>query len=104
VRVRIVVTAEDIAAAGFRSSHPDDKDPVELAIARLTGESVMCDQDGPDQEIATIGQGGTTLVVELPREQAAWIDRYYRGETVEPFEFEIEIEEWLTRFLELVPA
>lgn len=100
--IRVNVTAEHIAAAGrvpdigdgFKSSHPEGKDPVELAIADAAGESVICDQD-EDLEMATIGQGANTLVVTLPAGQMAWIDRWYRGQPVEPFSFDFELEDWL---------
>lgn len=105
--IRVSVTVDDIIACalvpdigeGFKSTHPDGKDPVELAIARATGQDAMCDggdsSDGP--EIATIGpdSGANTIVVELPPEQAAWIDRYYKGEPVEPFTFDIALDDWL---------
>lgn len=99
---RVEVTAEHIAACalvpdvgeGFKSSHPEHKDPVELAMAQLLGKPVACDQD-EDTEMATIGDGANVLVASLPREQAAWIDRFYRGEPVEPFGFDVEIEDWL---------
>lgn len=100
--IRVEVTAEDIAACavvpnigdGFKSTHPEGKDPVELAIGRVTGQGVGCDQD-ETTDMATIGTGSTILVVNLPPEQFAWIDRYYKGEPVEPFGFDIEIESWL---------
>lgn len=105
--VRIQVTAEDIAACaiepgvaeGFKSTHPEGKDPVELAIARVAGVETMCDEDRPGQEMATIGQGANTLVANLPPEVSPWIDRYYKGQAVEPFDFDIEIEDWLHAFL-----
>lgn len=107
--IRVEITAEDIAACalvpdvgdGFKSTHPDALDPVEVAIARVTGQYTVCDGgdevDGP--ELATIGARGrsarNTLIVSLPPEQAGWIERYYRGEAVEPFALDIEIEDWL---------
>lgn len=104
--IRIAVTAEHIAACalvpdvgdGFKTSHPDQLDPVELAIAEATGQAVICDQD-VETEMATIGSGHNVLVVDLPPEQAEWIDRYYKGEPVEPFDFDIEIEDWLARLI-----
>jgi hypothetical protein len=101
--IHVEVTAEHIAACavvpdigdGFKSTHPESKDPVELAIAAVAGQSVMCDSDAPDGEMATIGDGRTVLVNNLPSEVTGWIDRYYRGEAVEPFSFEIVIEDWL---------
>lgn len=101
--IRIHVTAEHIAAAGAPPADdevrpPDWKDPVERAIAEATGQDVGCDQDDKI-EIATIGSGPTTVVVSLPIEQARWIDSYYRREPVEPFDFDIEIEDWLTALL-----
>lgn len=103
VLVRVPVTAAHIAACatvpdvgdGFRSSHPDSKDPIELAIADVTGQSVMCDSDLPDGEMATIGDKLNVLVANLPDKVSGWIDRYYRGQAVEPFEFDLEIESWL---------
>ena len=100
---RVEVTAEHIAAAalepdigeGFQSGHPDSKDPVELAIAAATGQDTSCDEDGPLEAVATIGPGRTTLVVSLPSEVGPWIDTWYRGEAVEPFAFDIEIDSWL---------
>lgn len=102
--IRVEVTAEHIAAAG---PVPDPmvvgadflpeghRDPVELAIAEVTGQSVGCDSDVPDGEMATIGDGRTVLVQNLPAEVSPWIERYYKGQTVEPFEFDMEIEDWL---------
>lgn len=97
--IHVEVKAEHIAAAGKPPGKDAvfeivDHDPVELAIAEVTGREVLCDQDG-DQELATIGQGGNTLVLTLPKEQMAWINRWYAGEPVEPFAFDIEIEAWL---------
>lgn len=90
-RIHVEVTADNIAAATRVS-----KDPVELAIARLTGHDVSLDSDGPDaDEIATIGDGRTVLVVSTAPTVGPWIERYYRGESVEPFAFDIEIEDWL---------
>jgi hypothetical protein len=105
--IRIVVTAEHIAAAalvpdigeGFKSTHPDGKDPVELAIEAAIGQAAMLDSDGPGEEIATIGAGRTTLVVSLPPEVAPWIDNYYRGSEVKPFEFDIALDDWLVRLV-----
>jgi hypothetical protein len=98
----VEVTAEHIAAAGQPPADdvfvPIDAltDPVERAIAALTGQKVICDEDEPEgHEIATIGQGATTLVVDLPPEQFEWINRWYARQPVEPFTFRIEIERWL---------
>lgn len=107
--IRIAVTAEHIAAAG--PIPPDDgqlpadyQDPVARAIGEVTGQDVECDGDTleagkPQHEIATIGAGSTTLVVDLPPEEHDWIVRYFNGEQVEPFEFSIEIEDWLVDLL-----
>jgi hypothetical protein len=106
--ITVTVTAEHITAAG---PPPDPtivggaflpqghRDPVERAIAELAGVDVSCDEDEPGREMATIGQHGNTLVLSLPPAQAVWIDRYYRGEAVEPFAFCIEIEAWLVTLL-----
>lgn len=106
--VRVEVTAEIIAAAarvadvgeGWTSSAPEHKDPVELAIQEATGQPVTCDSDdGPERgmfdEMATIGSGQTVIVVNLGADVARFIDRYYRGESVEPFSFDIALEDWL---------
>lgn len=100
--IRVEVTAEHIAACprlpetgdGYRSGHPDHYDPVELALTQITGCEVRCDQD-EDTEMATIGNGVNVLVLSLPIVQARWIDRWYRGDPIEPFAFDVEIEDWL---------
>lgn len=106
--IHVEVTADDIAAAaripdvgdGFKSAHPESKDPVELAIARVAGRDACLDSDGPDDdEIATIGDGRTVLVVSTAPTVGPWIERYYRGEIVEPFAFDIEVEDWLVKLL-----
>lgn len=102
--IRVSVKAVHIAACaivpdigeGFASSHPEGKDPVELAIADIAGQSVNLDSDVPDGEMATIGDGRTVLVNNLPDEVTIWIDRYYKGQPVAPFDFSIEIDDWLT--------
>jgi hypothetical protein len=104
--VRVAVTAGHIAAAGpppgpDATTEITDSDPVERAIADVTGQKVICDQDSDTIEIATIGQGQTILIVELPPEQKAWIDSWYAGEPVEPFEFDIQLETWLTDFVRI---
>lgn len=103
--IHVAVTAEHIAAAGPVPNDdgplpPGHRDPVERAIAELTGQDVQCDEDEPGLEMATIGQGSTTLVVNLPPEESEWQARYFAGEAVEPFEFDIEIEDWLFQLLE----
>lgn len=105
--IHVEVTADDIAAAprgpavgdGWESLHPQHMDPVEVAITRATGRETRCDSDGPDDEIATIGAAGTfarnVLVASTAPTVAPWVERYYKGEPVEPFSFDIEIEGWL---------
>ena len=97
--IRVAVTAEHIAAAGVIAPEailPEgQQDPVEIALQALTGEPAMCDEDGPGETMATIGQGRNTLVVSLPPSVSLFCDRYYAGEAVEPFEFDLEIEAWL---------
>lgn len=66
VAIRIPVTAAHIAAAGSPPPGPVGidswKDPVERALADVTGQAVLLDHDGLAREIATIGPGHTTLV------------------------------------------
>lgn len=110
--LHVSVTAEHIEAAGpvlspegtERALTASHRDPVERAIGEITGQDVSCDgdtlEDGlPQHEIATIGQGATTLVVNLPPEEHDWIVRYFAGEPVEPFEFDLEIEPWLVALI-----
>jgi hypothetical protein len=95
---RVAVTAEHIAA-GVRPKkyRPGWRDPVELALAEFTGQDV--DTDGTPA-IATIGQGAWTLVIDLPPFVGGWLDLVYAGKPVEPFEFEIEIPEWIHALVE----
>lgn len=112
--IRIQVTAEDIAACpllpdvggGWRIAREDQRDPVEVAIARVTGQVVTCDEDfDPNDpaavhtQLATIGNGSSVLVTEIGAETLDWTDRYYRGEAVEPFAFDLEIEDWLVALI-----
>ena len=71
--------------------------PVESALAELFGWPVDIDGGGPDGPcVATIGQGQTVLVLDLPDNASAWLDRRWNGEGPgEPFTFELEIEGWL---------
>jgi len=104
--LRVEVTAEDIANAG------DDRmawaQPVEDALAALTGQEVGIDAGGHDEtpwSIATIGQGDWTIVVDLPPSAHAWLDRRWDGDPddrllgSEPFAFDLEVPAWLAAFL-----
>lgn len=106
--IRVRVTAEHIAAgaippewASAVASDPlpaDFKDPIERAIADALGENVMLDGSSP--AIATIGQGTVTIVIDLPPEVGAFVDRHYQGVAGEPFEFDLEVvPDWLERAL-----
>jgi hypothetical protein len=94
--IHVDVTVEHIAAGG--RGRMEWARPVELAIAAATG--VPADIDGGDGEgvcVATIG-GRTeraVLVIDLPPDASAWLDRNWLGESVEPFAFDIELPDWL---------
>jgi hypothetical protein len=98
--IHVEVTGEQIARAG------DDRmawaAPVEDAIAALTGVGVEIDGDGDKGNIATIGtREDATLVVDLPPEANAWLDRRWDGDRddrllgSEPIAFAIELPDWL---------
>jgi hypothetical protein len=93
--IHVEVTAEDIEPMEGRMSWAD---PVEAALARLTGEEV--DVDGGEiggPNIATIGQGEWTLVVELPAAANLWLNGRWADDDVksEPFGFDLEVPEWV---------
>jgi hypothetical protein len=107
--IRVEVTAEHIAAAG------DDRmawaQPVEAALAELTGQDVDIDCGGHDDgpwSIATIGQREWTLVVDLHPVAHAWLDARWQQpvnspdvleERGEPFAFDLEVPAWLTKLV-----
>lgn len=106
VSIHVAVTAEHIAAAGdWRMKWAE---PLEAAIAELTGQYVDIDGgDADGQCIATIGQGEWTVVVDLPKEANDWLARrwgdapsgFASPETLEdrgePFEFDLPIADWV---------
>lgn len=98
--IRIAVTAEHIATAGpwprtTSTTFPQGwQNPVELAIAERAGVDVDVDGD-KDEWHATIGYtAATTLVVDLPGAKDQ-LDAYWEGAEMEPFEFTIELDDWL---------
>lgn len=105
--VRIEVTAEQIAAAGDRRMAWAE--PVEAALAALTGQEVSIDGAGPEFPcVATIGQDEWTIVLDLPDVANAWLDARWgqtdptREEPVpdiaargEPFAFDLEAPDWI---------
>lgn len=89
----VAVTAEDIGEA--RPGREGWADPVERALARLTGQQVDIDGGDGGLLVATIGQGAWTLVVDLPAEAGTWLDARWGGTTGEPFAFDLEVPEWV---------
>lgn len=105
--IRVEVTAEQIAAAGdHRMAWAS---PVEDAISALTGQEVSIDGGGPDGPcVATIDQGATTLVVDLPPDASAWLDARWEqpvnsadvlDELGEPFGFDLFLDDWLVALI-----
>jgi hypothetical protein len=95
--IRVDVTAEHIASSGLPASLDGWTQPVELALAELTGQDVSIDGDGDTGNIASIGStSATTLVVELPAEANAWLNARWDGKGPgEPFAFDLAIDAWL---------
>lgn len=107
--IRVEVTAEQIEAAG--GDRHAWAQPVEAALEALTNQQVDIDAGGHDDQpwsIATIGQGAWTIVVDLPPDAHAWLDRRWgqtdptREEPVpdiaargEPFAFDLEVPAWI---------
>ena len=93
---RVVVTAEDIEPVATDVRREWAR-PVESALARLTGESVDIDGGGDYGNVATIGQGAWTLVVDLPENASEWLDhRWATGEPGESFAFDLVIPGWIS--------
>lgn len=107
MKVRVVVTAEDIEAAA--EAEAEDRPgtwslPVERALRRMTGQDVDVDGSEGDGNIATIGQEAWTLVVDLPADANRWLNERFDGgggarAASEPIAFDVEVPDWLTRFL-----
>lgn len=104
--IRVDVTAEQIAAAG--GDRHAWAQPVEAALEALTGQRVDIDSGGHDDQpwsIATIGQGAWTIVVDLPPDAHAWLDRRWDGDAddrllgSEPFAFDLDVPTWLTNLV-----
>lgn len=102
--IHVEVTADDVATAGAWPKlparlPPGRKNPVELALARMTGVDV--DVDGDEQSWhATIGtMEGSTLVVDLPEVARERLDFYYahahEGVLMGPLAFDIALDDWL---------
>lgn len=106
-RIRVAVTAEDIAAARSMPRFVAWGSPVEAAIHRLTGQSVDVDAGGPPKGhcIATIGQDDWTVVVDLPPDADAWLGaRWETGDEGPAFAFYLEIPAWLEDLIRLGAA
>lgn len=93
--IRVSVTAEDIAAA----LSDLDKDPIERSLTRRFGEATEVDNELPGQMWAVVGTHPTTLIVTLPPVITDFIARWDDDQPVEPFDYEIDIGEWLPRSL-----
>lgn len=99
--IHVDVTTDDVATAGAWPRHDTAvqgwKNPVELALGRMTGVDV--DVDGDEESWhATIGtMEGSTLVVDLPEVARERLDFYYahQGAVLEPFAFDIALDDWL---------
>ncbi len=101
MRIHVEVRPDDIAAAGPPERGASEGDPLERALTRVLGQPTSVDGDAsaPAHDVATIGQGQTVLVVDLPPETYAWSERYYGDLPVEPFGFDLEIEGWLVNLV-----
>lgn len=101
-RIPIAVSAEHIADANRGIASPNTKEPLARAIAAVIGlpvGEVMLDGDGEDRAIVTLGQDRTTLVQELPADAGAWYWRWWNLDDVEPFQFDLELEDWLVALI-----
>jgi hypothetical protein len=99
--LRVEVTAEDIAAGDAI----DGSEPVRLALARLTGQSVDIDLDGDDGYVATIGEGDWTIVVDLPAAANDFLDARWSGDARgEPFGFDLPVPTWLADLIRIHPT
>ena len=106
VSIPVRVTAEHIAAAG--ENRMAWADPMEAALAALTGQKVSIDGGGADGGcVATIGQDDWTLVIDLPQAANAWLDRRWGGDAddrvlgSEPITLDIEIPTWIEDLLRI---
>lgn len=91
--IHVEVTAEHIGEVDAKVAWAD---PVVMALEELTGQDVDIDGDGATGNIATIGQGVWTIVVDLPEAANAWLNRRWdHDERGEPFAFDIEIPTWV---------
>jgi hypothetical protein len=108
--IAIRVTTADADAAGPWPKPPLDMpkgwhNPVELAIARAADVDVDVNVDVDGNEYgwtASIGRSDTTtLVVDLDDDTCARLNAYWDGEPemMEPFDFELEVDDWLAAFL-----
>jgi hypothetical protein len=103
--IRVEVTAEDLAVYDDPERPETWARPMEAAISALAGQGV--DIDGSNEEppgfayVASIGgrDSGTTLVVDLPPEAGAWLDRRFDGDRCEPIAFDLIIDDWLVAFV-----
>jgi hypothetical protein len=95
--IHVSVTAEDIEAARPRVAFKAWAAPVEDALARLSGQAVDISGDTDEGNLAAIGQGSWTLVIELPTPANRWLNRRWREsiDGSEPFAFDIEIPDWV---------
>lgn len=94
--IRVSVTAEHIAAAEGLPVSDWWSSPVEQALGVLTGEAVDVDGSTDDGNVATIGQGEWTLVVDLPEAANAFLNaRWDGGVAGEPFDFDLVMPEWI---------
>jgi hypothetical protein len=101
--IRVEVTSDQIIAAGEEGR--DWATPLEVALAGLTGQEVSIDGDDTEGHcIATIGQDAWTFVVELPDAANEWLDRRWDGDAddrlgSEPLAFDLEVPDWVVRFV-----
>lgn len=90
--IHVEITAEDMGDEQLPTSWAQ---PVERALARLTGQEVDVDGDGSGC-LATIGAGAWTLVIDLPGDVSRWLDkRYCDGKPGRPFNFDLEVPSWV---------
>jgi hypothetical protein len=90
--LRVEVLETDIPDA---PPHKTWDDPLAAALARLTGQDVAIDSAGDYEYMATIGSGGWTLVVDLPRAASEWLDERWNGKAMGPIAFDLQIPDWV---------
>lgn len=98
--IHVEVTAADIA--GAKPGTQGWAMPVEAALARLTGQQVDVDGGDGTTNIATIGQGAWTVVIDLPMGANRWLNARWNdgSRNSRPFAFDIDVPDWIVALVE----